>query len=48
MRATEIVKSSGEEWFYLQFPRVVELRFDKPWYDACKLTRLSSITPNKV
>lgn len=43
LRATEMIRSTVYPTRYsLRFPRVVAIREDKPWYDACTTTEFQS------
>lgn len=44
IRATEMTQSNDYPTGYsLRFPRVMNVRTDKPWYNACTETELSSL-----
>ncbi|XP_023248439.1 DNA ligase 4 [Copidosoma floridanum] len=44
LRATEITKSQQYPFGYtMRFPRVLKVRLDKPWYDACSTTEFSRL-----
>ncbi|CAL7949835.1 unnamed protein product [Xylocopa violacea] len=45
--ATEMIQSKDYPTGYsLRFPRVVDIRTDKPWYSVCTTTELSSLIKN--
>jgi len=44
IRATEMIRSGEYPTGYsLRFPRVVDIRTDKPWYDSCTVSELLSL-----
>ncbi|KAL6428636.1 hypothetical protein ACFW04_007920 [Cataglyphis niger] len=48
IRATEMIRSSESPIGYsLRFPRVVNIRMDKPWYNSCTSSELLSLVKNK-
>ncbi|XP_043485981.1 DNA ligase 4-like isoform X2 [Polistes fuscatus] len=47
LKAEEITKSNDYSIGYtLRFPRIVEIREDKPWYSACTITEFLSLVKN--
>ncbi|XP_016845791.1 DNA ligase 4 isoform X1 [Nasonia vitripennis] len=48
LRASEMVRSKSYPIGYsLRFPRVMKIRTDKPWYNACSTTEFESLVKNK-
>ncbi|KAM0731149.1 DNA ligase 4 [Formica fusca] len=48
IRATEMIRSSESPIGYsLRFPRVIDIRMDKPWYSPCTSSELLLLVKNK-